>query len=184
MGTVYLTGSHHGLYCRSKEPNLDERIRLDPSILQWIAVTGDGDLHSPHVSSMILAALRALVSLKGFDSAISLSICDTEVHKSVQTTGRVWGELFFDEPSNVILSFSHDTRYHNYPFCHLEQWLEGEYNEANPQEWHDAERWLSFFHKRIRMQAYILETQAKDLRNEAEEHSSLADQLRLRLDWK
>jgi hypothetical protein len=174
MGTVHLTNGHHGLYISHDKVDLSSRVVLDAELLARPILNGQQPLVRP-TQHVIRAALQGLMDLHGFDAAISYGVVEKEGVSHIQIPHRVWGEITLETPENVIVGFSHDTRYENSPYYNLLQWLEKKYPEDELSyeefgrfclEWSSTERWRKFFEARILQRAKALTSQAEHLMRE------------------
>lgn len=176
MGTVHLTNSHHGLYIRSDNVDLEKRVPLDEAMLERTIYNGDHPYTAPS-QYVIRGALRALMDLPGFDAAISYRVVEHEGVPHIAIPKRVWAEITLGTPDNVVLGFSHDSRYENRPYASLLQWLEEDYpsfeltdNEFEQfcQDWSSVERWRKLFETRIQQKIEATRSKADALRQEAQ----------------
>ncbi|HEY0010735.1 MAG TPA: hypothetical protein VGB97_02355 [Candidatus Paceibacterota bacterium] len=175
MGTVHLTNGHHGLYIRHNSVDLDMRVLLDEEMLARPIYNGE-HLYTAPCQHAIRGALQALMELPGFNAAVSFGVVERDGIQHIAIPRRVWGEITLS-PSNVVVGFSHDSRYENHPYSSLLQWLEEDYpsGELTDTEfeqfclgWASPERWRRFFEHRIRMKVREIRRDASNLRQEAQ----------------
>ncbi len=175
MGTVHLTRGHHGLYCWKSTVDRDKWTVLEQAMLSRPVCYLSQDYNTPAVP-VIRAALRALLDLPGFDAAVSYNVIERDQKPHIALPHRVWGEISLGSPENVVLSFSHDSRFENRPFSSQLHWLEemplyelsDEDYKAFCQQWSSTERWLTFFQMRIQRQIDMMHAKAETLRHEAQ----------------
>ncbi len=184
MGTVHCTQGHHGLYCGSDKPDLSQRVLLSPELIDAPIMSSGSDMKLARASraSMIRGALRGLQMLKGFDAAVSLiTKVDKNVGPYLLIPHRMWGEISLGDPANVVVTFSHDSRYANEPFVAIYQWLEELSPDARvadevfcafEREWSSPQKWHAFFESRIRRHVANLRGLAGTHRQKAEHFES------------
>jgi hypothetical protein len=189
MGTVHLTSSHHGLYIRNNTVDLEKRVVLDAEMLMRPIFNGEHPNTSP-TQHVIRGALQGLMDLPGFNAAISYRVIERDGVPHIAIPKRVWGEVTLETSENVVLGFSHDSRYDNRPYSSLLQWLEedepsGELNDDEFErfclEWSSAEKWRNFFEARIRRQLKFAWSEIKELQLKAVSLTVRADTIAVAL---
>jgi len=159
MGTVHLTRGHHGLFCRRSDPDLEERMELTGDMLDLPIYRQEGSLETIRDTraSMFRAMMRGLLALKGFGATVSFDYGEKD-DLYFMFSYRTWGEIYLEQPNDLVVTFTHDSRENNSPFVGLYQWLE-EFSDkdmddeafyAFESEWSDPEKWHQFFIGRIR----------------------------------
>lgn len=173
MGTVHLTSGHHGLYIREAKQDLERRVLLDAELLARPIFNG-GKLAK--TDGVTRAALQALMDLRGFNAAVSYHVGLEGDGRRIVMPKRVWGEITLTAPDDVVLGFSHDTRFQNRPFYNLLEWLEDDYPDDEMSEdefkkfclgWSSAERWRNYFEACLRRKAELIRSEADELRDKA-----------------
>lgn len=162
MGTVHLTSGHHGLYFHGGDTDFPRRVQLHYSLLARPIYNSGGRTKaeiSGGTAQVIRAALQGLMDLDGYDAAVSYHVVLEGGVPHIALPHRVWGEITRGSPKNVVVKFSHDSRYQNRPFFTQLEWLEEEcppnvreMEEVEYQQLCDrwpAERWRAFFERRI-----------------------------------
>jgi hypothetical protein len=189
MGTVHLTNGHHGLYIRGNQTDVvaRPRITLDRELMARPILNREDEPYLSPVHDVVRAALWGLMELSGFDAAVSFRVVEKTDGFHIALPHRVWGEITLGTPDNVIVGFSHDTRYENKPFGrNLLEWLEDGYTagESSMEEyerfclrWSYSEKWLTFFEGRIRREVDIIRSRAEKLRAEAQVMSDRAAEI-------
>ena len=187
MGTVHLTGSHHGLTIRQRNVDLEERVLLTDELLaRPILDSRRAPMGIAIMDRVIRAALQGLRDLRGFNAAVSYGVVVIDSVGHIVHPRRVWGEITLGSPKDVVVGFSHDTRYENHPFVSLLQWLEeespgGQLNDAQLarfcEKWSSAERWRMFFEARIRREVAVIREASEKLRLRATALAAHADEV-------
>lgn len=89
----------------------------------------------------------------------------------ITLSGWEWCEIRFASTGELIMSFTHDTRKNNVPFCRLSEWLEEDWEQKslafNLEEWSTVEKWKAFFLKRAQGVANSLGKKAIGFEGEA-----------------
>lgn len=176
MGTVHLTNGHHGLYIRNSETDFEKRVLLDSEMLSRPIYNGSTVVQES-TTSLIRGALQGLMDLTGFNAAVSYCVVKQEGVPHLMIPHRIWGEITLDNPKDVVLAFSHDSRRDNYPYSALIQWLEEEYPDRHMSSdeynqfcsiWSSPEKWRQVFENRIRREIDTIRSKSDSLLKEAE----------------
>lgn len=173
MGTVHLTNGHHGLFCHGTDIALESRVLLDEAMLSRPILYLSQPYMSPR-APVIQAALRGLLDLRGFDAAVAYRVVEIDGVSHIALPHREWAEISLEKPQNVILTFSHDSRFNNRPYASVHHWLE----KAPPHlgdaefeqfclEWSSPEKWLQFFQDRLLQEVNKTRWEADKLRADA-----------------
>ena len=119
MGTVYLTGNHQGLFIREQKVDVASRVELNADLLARPILRQGGEVIRDLDASMIRGALQGLMDLAGFDAAVSCKVIEIGGVQHIALLHRVWCEITLRDPSNVVVAFTHDSRYDNFAFVTL-----------------------------------------------------------------
>lgn len=179
MGTVHLTNGHHGLCIRGevRDSDLETRILLNDELLERPVIHTRGLPLDQQNQNVTRSALRGLMELNGFNAAVSYAVVTYDGALHIASPHRVWGEITLAGPREVIVPFSHDSRFENRPFTLQLEWLEGEYPAGTLSEsdfarfcrsWSSSEKWTQLFQDRIRRVMDAKRNEALYLRNEAD----------------
>ncbi|MEX0913049.1 MAG: hypothetical protein WDZ56_00805 [Candidatus Paceibacterota bacterium] len=183
MGTVHLTGSHHGLYLTNNKVDLKQRVLLTPEMLVRPIYNGDHP-NTSQTQHVIRGALQGLMDLSGFNAAISYRAVERDGVPHLATPKRVWGEITLETPRDIVLGFSHDSRYLNHPYSSLLQWLEEDYPSGALTSnefaefclgWASPERWRQLFEDRIQQKVETVRSKVDALRQETQSMAKRAD---------
>jgi hypothetical protein len=163
---VWLTGSHHN-FPKTEELStqkdigrfLKERehttLLTEDMLNHSFMYTTLTDVEKQVWANFYASALRALASLNGFISFISLGVEKTDKgDEKIIHPEREWGRIHLASTGEFVLGFSHDTRHDNSPFYSLEEWLEKDWKRRadiinNVEKWSTPEIWRKFFLNRI-----------------------------------
>ena len=128
------------------------------------------------------SALRALASLDGCISFVSLGITTNEKDRMFTSSKRDWAEIYLASTSECIMRFSQDTRKDGHLFESLMEWVEEDWEGDNLMEgvkkWSTVEIWKAFFISRIQNVAAQLEDNALNLQAETQLLKERADRFK------
>lgn len=179
MGTVHLTSGHRNLLVEDLATNNWQPLResyLEAQILD--------PRHQPipeRQQRFTVAALRALLSLRNVNAAISYHLLPGEAPQ-LQVTERIWGDLYIDGCGETVVQLPSSCRSKNIRLGvnenrdHLWRWLEGQPGPSRAaggdrarfyEFWSDPARWEQYFKQRLQQASDELQAQARTLHQQA-----------------
>lgn len=141
--SVFLVPNHHTLGQKTEKMELTEEMLSWP-MRQTNDIENEFSTGWQEVIEMTYKnALRALVKLSSFDSEFCIQV---DLEKQILFPAhRCWCLIFLNQ--EVVVSFSHDTRYDNAPFRSVFDWPE--INDWQDLASWDVDQWKTFFVERI-----------------------------------
>lgn len=137
MSRVFLIANHHDLGIKTR------RVELKEEMWSWPIYAHRGVRKQP-TDLVYKNALRALTELGPFNSEFCIEV--DLPNQILRFADRCWGAIWLNE--EVIVHFSHDTRYDNSPFRSLIEWPEMD-NDKVVKGW-TSDQWKIFFVHRIK----------------------------------